>query len=65
MPIKERIQSDLTDAMRAGDTRRREILRLLMSAFISRSDRRITLTDDDVIDILVSGQRSGAKRSRK
>lgn len=55
MPIKERIQSDLTDAMRAGDTRRREILRLLMSAFRQvEVDRRITLTDDDVIDILVS-----------
>lgn len=53
MPIKERIQGDLTTAMKAGDTRRREILRLMMSVFKQAEvDRRVTLTDDDAIALL-------------
>lgn len=55
MPIKERIQDDLKTAMKTGDTQRREILRLLMSALKQvEVDRRVTLSDDDVTDILGS-----------
>ena len=55
MPIKERIQDDLKTAMKSGDTQRREILRLLMSAFKQvEVDRRTTLSDDDAIDLLGS-----------
>jgi len=53
MPIKERIQGDLTTAMKAGDTRRREILRLMLPVFKQAEvDRRVTLTDDDAIALL-------------
>ncbi len=55
MTIKERIQDDLKAAMKAGDTRRREALRLLTAAFKQAEvDRRVTLSDEDVIDLLVA-----------
>jgi len=55
MPIKERIQDDLKTAMKTGDTRRREILRLLMSVFKQAEvDRRVTLSDEDLVDLLGS-----------
>jgi len=55
MTIKERIQDDLKAAMKAGDTRRREALRLLTAAFKQAEvDRRVTLSDEDVIDLLVT-----------
>lgn len=55
MPIKERMQDDLKTAMKSGDTRRREILRLLMSVFKQAEvDRRVTLSDEDIIDLLGS-----------
>lgn len=55
MPIKERIQDDLKTAMKSGDTRRREILRLLMSVFKQAEvDRRVTLSAEDEIDLLGS-----------
>ena len=55
MPIKERMQDDLKTAMKSGDTRRREILRLLMSVFKQAEvDRRVTLGDEDIIDLLGS-----------
>ncbi|MEP0764091.1 MAG: GatB/YqeY domain-containing protein [Chloroflexota bacterium] len=55
MHPKEQIQADLKDAMRAGDTRRREALRLLMAAFKQvEVDRRIELSEDDALAILMS-----------
>ncbi|MCZ7539503.1 MAG: GatB/YqeY domain-containing protein [Anaerolineae bacterium] len=55
MHPKEQIQADLKDAMRAGDTRRRETLRLLMAAFKQvEIDRRIELSEDDALGILTS-----------
>ncbi|HMM28771.1 MAG TPA: GatB/YqeY domain-containing protein [Aggregatilineaceae bacterium] len=55
MSIKDRIQDDLKAAMKSGDTRRREILRLLMAAFKQAEvDRRVTLTDEDIIGLLIT-----------
>ncbi len=55
MHPKEQIQADLKEAMRAGDTRRREALRLLMAAFKQvEVDRRVELSVDDALTILMS-----------
>jgi len=55
MSIKDRIQDDLKTAMKSGDTRRREILRLLMAAFKQvEVDRRVTLSDEDVTGLLIT-----------
>lgn len=55
MSIKDRIQDDLKAAMKSGDTRRREILRLLMAAFKQAEvDQRVTLTDEDIIGLLIT-----------
>lgn len=55
MHPKEQIQADLKVAMRAGDTRRREVLRLLMAAFKQvEVDRRIELSESDALGILMS-----------
>lgn len=55
MHPKEQIQADLKEAMRAGDTRRREVLRLLMAAFKQvEVDRRIELSESDALGILMS-----------
>ncbi len=54
MHPKERIQNDLKEAMRAGDTRRREVLRLLMAAFKQvEVDRQIELTEADALGVLM------------
>lgn len=55
MHPKEQIQQDLKTAMKAGDTQRREILRLLMAAFKQvEVDRRIELSENDAVDILMT-----------
>jgi hypothetical protein len=53
--IKERIQNDLKEAMKAGDTARKDILRFV-SAMIKQVevDTRETLTDDKIITVLNS-----------
>ncbi len=52
---KQHIQDDLKTAMKSGDTRRRDILRLLMAAFKQvEVDKRITLTADDALGILMT-----------
>ncbi|MCL4237786.1 MAG: GatB/YqeY domain-containing protein [Anaerolineae bacterium] len=54
MHPKEQIQADLKDAMRAGDARRRETLRLLMAAFKQvEVDRRVELSEEDALGILM------------
>ncbi len=46
MHPKAQIQQDLKDAMKSGDTRRRELLRLLMAAFKQvEVDQRKDLTE--------------------
>lgn len=55
MHPKAQIQEDLKTAMKAGDTRRREVLRLLMAAFKQvEVDRRVELTAEDALGVLMS-----------
>ena len=53
MPLVQQIQAELPEAMRSGDTRRRDILRLLIAAF---NNARIALghelSDDEAIQTL-------------
>lgn len=54
MHPKEQIQTDLKEAMRAGDTRRREVLRLLLAAFKQvEVDRQIELSEADALSVLM------------
>jgi uncharacterized protein YqeY len=53
MPLKARINDDLKTAMRGGDARRRDALRLLTAALKQREvDERVELTDADVVTIV-------------
>jgi uncharacterized protein YqeY len=53
MTLKDRISEDLRSAMRAGDTRRRDALRLVMAALKQREiDERKTLADTEVIAVI-------------
>lgn len=55
MHPKEQIQQNLKEAMKSGDTRRREALRLLTAAFKQvEVDKRIELSADDAISILMT-----------
>jgi uncharacterized protein YqeY len=55
MHPKAQIQQDLKDAMKSGDTKRRELLRLLMAAFKQvEVDQRKELTESDAISILMT-----------
>lgn len=55
MSIKEKMTQDLKEAMKSGDTFKRDTLRLLNSALKQvEVDKRIELSDDDVIGILKS-----------
>jgi uncharacterized protein YqeY len=55
MHPKEQIQQNLKEAMKSGDTRRREVLRLMMAAFKQvEVDQRKVLSEGDAIQILVS-----------
>ncbi len=53
MSLRDRINNELKDAMRAGDTRRRDALRLLTAALKQKEvDERKTLEDADVVSII-------------
>ncbi|RDU69798.1 GatB/YqeY domain-containing protein [Helicobacter brantae] len=53
--IKERMAQDLKEAMKSGETFKRDTLRLLNSALKQvEVDKRIVLSDEDVIGILKS-----------
>jgi hypothetical protein len=53
MTIRERINQDVKDAMKAKDTKKRDALRLLTSAFKQiEVDERKELNDEDVIKII-------------
>jgi uncharacterized protein YqeY len=55
MHPKEQIQQDLKEAMKSGDTRRREVLRLMMAAFKQvEVDQRKDLSESDAVQILMS-----------
>lgn len=53
MSTKEQLQNDLAEAMRAGDQRRRDVLRLLLAAVKQEEvDSRRPLSDEDVQHVL-------------
>lgn len=53
MSLKARINDDLKTAMRGGDARRRDALRLLTAALKQREvDERVDLADADVVAIV-------------
>ena len=53
MSLKSRINDDVKAAMRGGDARRRDALRLLLAALKQREvDDRVDLTDADVVAIV-------------
>ena len=53
MSLRDRINDDLKQAMRAGDTRRRDALRLLTAALKQKEvDERKNLGDPDVVAII-------------
>ena len=57
MPLKESVQDDVKNAMRARDKARLGVLRLLMAAIKQKEvDDRIELDDADVLGVLVSGR---------
>ncbi|RZO21456.1 MAG: GatB/YqeY domain-containing protein [Candidatus Thioglobus sp.] len=52
-PLKDRIVSDMKDAMRAKDAVRLESIRLLRAAIQRREvDERVDLTDQDVVSVV-------------
>jgi len=53
MPLKDRINDDVKAAMRGGDARRRDALRLLLAALKQREvDERKDLADADVVAVV-------------
>ena len=53
MPLKDRINDDVQAAMRGGDARRRDALRLLLAALKQREvDERKDLADADVVAVV-------------
>lgn len=53
MPLKEDIQKDMKEAMRAGDKQRLGTIRLILAAIKQREvDERITLDDQQVTAVL-------------
>jgi len=53
MPLKDQISSDVKDAMRAGDARRRDALRLITAALKQKEvDERKPLADTDVVAVI-------------
>ena len=53
VPLKDQINSDLKDAMRAGDARKRDAIRLLTAEMKRREvDERKTLADADIVSII-------------
>lgn len=54
MTLRERIQTDTTDAMRSGDTLRRDTLRMVSNAAYTIEKREgRQLSDDELIAVLV------------
>lgn len=56
MTLKEQILSDLKEAMKAGDTKKRDTLRLLDSAVknaeIEKQKRETGLSDEEVLEVI-------------
>jgi uncharacterized protein len=53
MTLKDRISNELKDAMRAGDTRKRDTIRLITAALKQKEvDERKPLADADVVAVI-------------
>lgn len=69
MTLRERIQSDITAAMRSGEALRRDTLRMAESSIYNAEKRdRRTYTDDDVAGVLareVKTRRESVEAFRK
>jgi uncharacterized protein len=53
MPLRDQINNDMKDAMRAGDAKKRDAIRLLTAALKQKEvDERTTLADADVVAIV-------------
>jgi uncharacterized protein YqeY len=53
MPLRDQINEELKNAMRSGDARRRDALRLLTAALKQKEvDERKTLLDTDIVAII-------------
>ncbi|MEO8104587.1 MAG: GatB/YqeY domain-containing protein [Betaproteobacteria bacterium] len=53
MPLRDQISNDLKDAMRAGDTRKRDAMRLLTAALKQKEvDARVVPGDADIVAII-------------
>ncbi len=66
MSIKDTMMADIKEAMKSGDTTKRDILRTLHAALKQvEIDKRIILSDDDCLAILKTAlkQREDAKES--
>jgi len=51
--LRERVNDDLKDAMRSGDTRRRDALRLLTAALKQKEvDERASIGDAEVVAVI-------------
>jgi len=51
--IRDRLQTDVTRAMRSGDTLRRDVLRMALNAAYNQEKRtRAPLTDDDLVAVI-------------
>jgi uncharacterized protein len=53
MELKDRLRTDMADAMRSGDQQRRDLLRMMVAAVKQEEvDSRQTLSDDGVLSVL-------------
>jgi uncharacterized protein len=53
MELKDRLRTDMADAMRSGDQHRRDLLRLMVAAVKQEEvDSRHSLSDDGVLSVL-------------
>src|SRR3989338_7234970 len=53
--LKEKLSQDLKDAMKAGETQKRDTLRMLTSAIKNKEiDKRTELTDEQVLEVIAS-----------
>lgn len=53
MGVKEELKADVTEAMRSGDSEKRDTLRMLLAAIKQEEvDQRRTLNDDEIVDVL-------------
>ena len=53
--LKEKLSQDLKTAMKAGQTQKRDVLRMLTSAVKNKEiEKRVELTDEQVLDVIAS-----------